>query len=467
MGLCRAITLLLLTLVLSQVLISGGAAGAEETLYRGKTYHVSPSGKDTASGGQESPWHSIQHAANFVSPGDRVLIHSGAYPEHVMFRISGKEGNPILFSAAPGEKVRVKGLELVKGIVHLNIADMKVEGFKFWGVSLDGKNHHIKLRGLTVKGGEAGLHFTSGDSGSPPENGPVSDVIVENTLVQDPQYTAIDCTPGPCDRMIFRHLEVTGAGGTGENNWGADGLAIERGQHILVEDCYIHDNSGDGIDLNSRDTAGNVSGIVVRRNHVVRNHRNGIKLWAGGRMEHNIIWGQGDAAVILGDWAGKYDVLNNTIAFNMWDSKYSDRNYALVAAYPNDDTGISANMQLTLRNTIFAFNSSNAVGGPTGIYLGKGVRLIDEGNNLYWSQDDNEILAEFIAAESEFSRAQIVGGTWAAATGQGKGNMAVDPLFTAGWPKVDVRLRSESPAIAINAGASPDVLSSGLEKRMP
>jgi len=443
------------------------ATGSEGSLHKGKTFYVSFSGQDSASGAKERPWRSIQHAANVVSPGDRVLIHGGVYSEQLIFRISGKENTPILFSAVPGEKVTVKSLEITKGVAHVNITNLKVEGFKFWGVSLEGNNHHVQLSGLTVKGGEAGLHFTTGDRGSSPENGAVSDVIVENTLVQDPLYTAIDCTPGPCHRMIFRHLEVTGAGGKAEKNWGADGLAIERGQQILVEDSYIHDNSGDGIDLNSRDIVGSVPGIVVRRNHVVRNHRNGIKLWAGGRMEHNIIWGQGDTAVVLGDWAGTYEVLNNTIAFNMWDPKYSDRNYALVAAYPNDETGVSANMKLTLRNTIFAFNTSEAVGGSTGIYLGKGVRLVSEGNNLYWSQDDNEILAEFVAAEREFSRAQIADGSWAAATGQGAGNITADPLFVAGWPGVNVRLRTGSPANVNNAGASSDVLSAGLKKGKP
>jgi hypothetical protein len=438
--------------------------GANAGLYKGKTYYVSLSGENTASGTQKSPWRSIQHAADVVSHGDRIFILSGTYNEHVKIHISGKENFPIIFSAVPGEKVTVKSLEISKGVSHVNIVNFKVEGFKFWGVSLEGSNHHVQLSGLTVKGGEAGVHFTSGDSGSSPQHGPVSDIIVENTLVQNSQYTAIDCTPGPCDRMIFRQLEVTGAGGRGENNWGADGLAIERGQHIIVENCYIHDNSGDGIDLNSRDITGNVSGVVVKRNQVVRNHRNGIKLWAGGRMEHNIIWGQGDTAVVLGDWPGEYKVINNTIAFNMWDPKYSDRNYALLAAYPNDENGVSANMQLTLRNNIFAFNTSEAVGGSTGIYLGKGVRLVSEGNNLYWSQVDNEILAEFVAAEREFSRAQVADGTWATVTGQGKGDITADPLFIAGWPKVDVRLRSDSPANVINVGASPEVLSAGLKK---
>ena len=226
----RTICLLLVTVMFFQFLVFADATGAEGSLYKRKTFYVSLTGKDSASGTQKKPWRSIQHAANVVSPGDKVLIHGGVYNEQVIIRISGKENIPTLFSAVPGEKVAVKSLEIAKGVSHVNITDLEVKGFRFWGVSLEGNNHHVQLIGLTVKGGEAGIHFTSGDSGSPPEHGPVSDVTVENTLVQDSQYTAIDCTPGPCARMIFRHLEVTGAGGTGENNWGADGLAIERGQ---------------------------------------------------------------------------------------------------------------------------------------------------------------------------------------------------------------------------------------------
>jgi hypothetical protein len=437
---------------------------AEGQQHQLKTYYVSPSGSDAAAGGPDSPWRSVQHAADSVSPGDRVYIRSGAYAERVVFKRAGEAGAPTVFSAGPGERVTLKGLELAKGVAHLNIANLTIAGFKVWGVSLEGNNHDITLSGLTVKGGEAGIHLTSGESGSPPENGPVSDVIVENSLIRDSAYTAVDCTPGPCTRMIFRHLEITGAGRGGDDGWGADGLAIERGKDIVVEDSHIHDNSGDGIDLDSRDTAGHVSGIVVRRNTVIRNHRNGIKLWAGGRMENNAIWGQGDAAVVLGDWPGTYQVVNNTIAYNMQDAAYSNRNYALVAAYPNDETGLSACMELTLRHNIFAFNSSAAVGGSTGLYLGKGVRLAGEGHNLFWSQKDNEIVAEFVAPEREFSRSEISGGGWAAATGQGTGDIAADPLFVAGWPKVDLRLRKGSPAMAIKAGAAADVLSARPRK---
>ena len=452
-----------LMVALCLLLVAGEVVAAKATLHGRGTYYVSPLGSDAASGGPQSPWRSIQHAADLVSPGDLVQIHGGAYAERVRFKRSGDEGAPILFSAAPGETVTVKGLEFAKGVTHLKVANLTVVGFKVWGVSLEGDNRHITLSSLTVKGGEAGVHFTSGDSGSPPEGGPVSDVIVENSLIKDSIYTAVDCTPGPCDRMVFRHLEITGAGQGGEDNWGADGLAIERGRDIVVESCHIHDNSGDGIDLNSRDTVGHVPGIIVRRNTVVRNHRNGIKLWAGGRMESNVLWGQGDAAVVLGDWPGTYRVVNNTIAYNMQDSAYSDRNYALVAAYPNDETGISATVELTLGHNIFAFNSSDAVGGPTGLYLGKGVRLASEGNNLFWSQEDNEVLAEFVAPEREFSRSEISGGGWAAATGQGSGDITANPRFVAGWPDVDVQLRSNSPAIAINAGAMADVFPVGRE----
>jgi len=306
------------------VLMGGVAAGAE-----GKTFHVSPSGSDAASGSENSPWRSIQHAADSLSPGDSVKLHEGTYAERVFFKVSGRASAPIMFSAAPGETVTVKGLELAQGTSYLNITNLDVEGFKFWGVSLEGSNHHVILSGLYVNGGEAAVHFTS-------EEGAVSDVILENSIIRDPIYTAVDCTPGPCDRVTFRHLEITGAGRGGGDGWGADGIAVERGRNIIVENCHIHDNAGDGIDLNSRDTAGHVSGIVVRRNRIVRNRRNGIKLWAGGRMENNVLWGQGDSAVVLGDWAGTYEVVKNTVAHNMWDASFSERNYSLVAAYPSE-----------------------------------------------------------------------------------------------------------------------------------
>jgi len=220
---------------------------------------------------------------------------------------------------------------------------------------------------------------------------------------------------------------------------------VERGQDILVEDCYIHDNGGDGIDLNSRDFSGNVSGIVVRRNRVVRNHLNGIKLWGGGRIENNILWGQGNTPVVIGAYPGSYEVVNNTIAYNMWDASYSERNYAFAAAYPED--GSSARIDLTLRNNIFAFNCQEDMGGPTGLYLGPGVNLVSEGYNLFWSRADEEILAESAPGEHEFPRTAITDGTWAAATGQGQGNITADPLFVAGWPEVDLRLQANSPAV--------------------
>jgi hypothetical protein len=289
----------------------------------------------------------------------------------------------------------------------------------------------------------------------------VSDVVVEDSVISDSEYTAVDCTPGPCDRMTFRRLEIYGAGTAPGADFGGDGLGVERGQDILVEDSYIHDNGGDAIDLNSRDSAGNVAGIVVKRNRVVRNHLQGIKLWAGGRMENNVVWGQGINPVMVGVYPGTYEVVNNTIAYNMYSPDYGARDYAFVAAYPED--GTSAAIQLTLVNNIFAFNTGPEQGSPTGLYLGEGVQLTEH-HNLYWSRDDGEIDAEFVSGrDPSFSRAEIADGTWAAATGQGLGDVAADPLFASGWSEVDVHLQASS--LAVNAGSSDAAPSDDAEDR--
>ncbi len=393
------------------------------------------------------PWRTIQHAADSVGPGASVYIAPGVYEEDVYFPTSGTNGAPIAFLGDSEAATHVHGhLQLSRDVSHVELAGLTVEGYPIWGITLIGDNHFIHFHDLKVTGGEAGFRFTDGLSGEPPAEGPVSDVVLENSTVEGPAFTAVDCTPGPCDRMVFRGLEISGAGLGGEDSFGADGLGLERGQDVLVEDCYIHDNGGDGIDLNSRDFGGNAVGIVVRRNRVVRSHLMGIKLWAGGRMENNVVWGQGITPVLIGKYPGIYEVVNNTIAYNMYAS-FAERDYALVAGYPNDDTGIPPEITLTLRNNIFAYNCSPSISdGPTGIYLGAHVHLTED-HNLYWSRDDGEIQAEFVSrSEKVFSRSDILNGTWAGATGQGSGDVVADPQFSASWPDVNLALVEGSPA---------------------
>jgi hypothetical protein len=418
------------------------------------TRSVAPDGSDDNPGTAEAPWYTIQHAADTAQPGDTVCVASGDYSAEgeLFFSNSGTADAPITFTAAPDETATVQALTLNPGTSYLSLVGFAVQGFPIWGVTLRGDNHHILLSHLTVSGGEAGFRLTEGNSGENPANGPVSDVTVEDSVIHDSTYTAVDCTPGPCDQTTFRRLEIYGSGL--EAGFGGDGLGLERGQDVLVEDCFIHDNGGDGIDLNSRDFAGNVSGIVVRRNRVARNHHQGIKLWAGGQMENNVVWGQGIAPVALGMHPGTYEVVNNTIAYNMYSPDFSERDYALVAAYPNSDTGISAATQLTLVNNIFAFNTSPQIGdGPTGIYLGEGVQLTEH-HNLYWSREDGEIEAEFVTTRDPlFTRTEIADGTWTSVAGQGQGDVTADPLLVSGWSEVDLHLQAGSPAV--DAG-SPD-----------
>lgn len=437
--------------VLFMLLFSfAGAFFRDGQRVKAREYHVSVSGNDSNPGTLSNPWRTVQHAANSVAPGDTVLIHGGTYEEEVVFRYSGTPEAPITFSAAADETVTVEGLEIAAGTAYMNIRDLKIEGESIWRVWLRGNNHHIALKGLAITGGEAGVRLTWGDSGQPPVEGPVSDIVLEDSLIQGQVYTAVDCTPGPGHRMIFRNLEICGPVTEGEPSFGADGIAVERGDHVLIENCTIHNILGDGIDLNSRDTGGNVSGIEVKRNKVVRPHRNGIKLWAGGRLENNVIWGSGIAPIDIGAYPGSYEIVNNTVAFNMWDPGYSGRDYSFVAAYPSD--GISAEIDLLLTNNIFAFNTGPQVGSPTGIYLGEGVNLKREGNNIYWSRLDCEIVADFVEGDPEFSRPEIEDGTWAGASGQGGGDIASDPLFLNGWPAVDLHLGAHSPAV--DAGTS-------------
>jgi alpha-N-arabinofuranosidase len=81
-----------------------------------REYHVSVKGDDANKGAAEAPFRTISRAAQLAQPGDVIMVHEGTYRERINPPRSGlSDLNRIVYQAAPGEKVVIKGSEVIKG----------------------------------------------------------------------------------------------------------------------------------------------------------------------------------------------------------------------------------------------------------------------------------------------------------------------------------------------------------------
>lgn len=79
-------------------------------------WHVAISGNDTQPGTADAPLRTIQAAALRAQPGDVITVHAGVYRERVNPPRGGEsDTRRITYQAAPGERVEIKGSEVVKG----------------------------------------------------------------------------------------------------------------------------------------------------------------------------------------------------------------------------------------------------------------------------------------------------------------------------------------------------------------
>ena len=79
-------------------------------------YHVSKKGSNSNNGSKQNPFLTIEQATNFAFPGDTITVHTGTYREWVN-PIRGGESDlkRIVYRAAPGETVEIKGSEIITG----------------------------------------------------------------------------------------------------------------------------------------------------------------------------------------------------------------------------------------------------------------------------------------------------------------------------------------------------------------
>ena len=147
-------------------------------------YHVAKNGNDSNDGTLESPFLTISKAAKIALPGSVITVHEGTYRERVSPNHGGlSTTKPIIYQAAAGQDVWIKGSEIIKkwkkfnGNIWMvkidnkffgdfNPYSEKVEGD--WLINTYGMDHHL------------GEVYLNGDSLY--EVGKLSDVYNETPL---------------------------------------------------------------------------------------------------------------------------------------------------------------------------------------------------------------------------------------------------------------------------------------------
>jgi hypothetical protein len=81
-----------------------------------EVYYVSSNGDDGHPGTEARPFRTISAAASVAGPGDTITVHEGVYRERINPPRGGSSNaKRIIYQAAKGERVVIKGSETVKG----------------------------------------------------------------------------------------------------------------------------------------------------------------------------------------------------------------------------------------------------------------------------------------------------------------------------------------------------------------
>ncbi|NMI05695.1 DUF5123 domain-containing protein [Paenibacillus sp. SZ31] len=130
--------------------------------------YISPQGNDSNKGTIQSPWKTLQHAADHASPGSTIYLREGVYHQKVKITRSGhSSGNPTLFSSYPQDKVIIDGEDLsvrgIEGLIeienasYITIQNLEIRNFTTTlrgqvptGIYVHGAGEHIQLLGNTI-----------------------------------------------------------------------------------------------------------------------------------------------------------------------------------------------------------------------------------------------------------------------------------------------------------------------------
>jgi parallel beta-helix repeat protein len=259
------------------------------------TFYVAPTGSDIAVGSTQSPWLTLQHAANTVLPGDTVIVEPGTYLGFRLFS-SGTAANPITFESATGNAADViihaqpnSNLAIARGI-SLNAGYVIIDGFSVENAPSDGiivgqpsdtvRNSVFNHNGWGITNpdqfGGAGILVA----------GPANDAQLLNNRSYDNREHGI-YIGGGADRpvIIGNYLYNNGDSTLGRGS----GLQINAdGTYwptvgAVVEQNVVHDNVAMGFSFQG------LQDSLIANNVIYGNHNSIAVIFAKGSMDNSFV----------------------------------------------------------------------------------------------------------------------------------------------------------------------------------
>lgn len=332
----------------------------------GRAVHVDPRGDDAGKGTPESPFRTIRRAlrAANAAPGTRVVVRAGTYLE-------GEEGDDralaitaegTALAAPPRERALVRPASAsVRRALAIAASGATVSGISFEG--FDAEGIAIGAEGATLRDivlADVSISLAKGGDGISvwPDPGERGAPVVEGLLLERVRVEGADLGitvgAGPVKDLAIRDALVRNRA-EGTSGSGSDGIAVERGDNVLLNGVEVSGAVADGIDLKA-------SRVAVVNAHVHHVGRNGVKLWSGGDIVNALVHDCGaDASVVLepgppGAAPARYRLVHSMVAFHNRSSG-GGRAYSLTCGYDEP----AAKVSLEIAGTVFLRNPGAVV----------------------------------------------------------------------------------------------------------
>lgn len=343
----------------------------------GRTIFVATTGDDTQPGTQEAPLATLEAAAALAQSGDVIWVMPGEYPiggpDNVYEALILDTPGVTLASWEIGRAQLVPSTYDPAVAIYASADALIIDGFVIRGLRsagieygrIESPQRHLVLKHLSIEQTQEGiLGIYGGDGVQPIMDG----MLIDDLRLTDISLIGLQCGEGPCNNLRWENLTITMPSDESSNS-GADALAVESGDNVLIVNAEISGAEGDGIDLKS------TRNVVV--NALVHDlGRNGIKLWHGGDVINCLVYGTGaDAALVFE--AGEYRVLNTLVARHNW----GDSSYGMTVAY--DSQGQPGRLEII--NSVFYQNAG-------AIWVSPSLELMVQNSVFFGSGNGEEIV---------------------------------------------------------------------------